>query len=194
MPDNKGDTMRTLWIIAFSASLLACDTDGLRDSDSGIAAEQTDTAAVDIDTDPDPARLACASESTYDFRQRGEGLDALEGALVWVSAVQPASDPEVAGVTVLLESVISYGAFDVACPDSLEENYIYPSSAVVIDADDSGDCSAGDLIVVSQWYGWDSDMIGVVKSTSELVIIGDQTTWGGRGLCDYYVPDSLLSE
>ena len=120
------------------------------------------------------------------------GLGAFEGQRVWAAAVQPEDSPHNATVTVLLQTTVQDGAFDVMCPDSLEEQYYYPSYVAVIDADGSGNCSADDQFVLGQFYGWNEDVVGVIDSTEWFESIGDTTTWGEKGFCEYYVPDALL--
>jgi len=179
---------------------------------SGSAPDQADTdSGADVDTgtdwDDDSGSIAdqalrCESTGVFDFRTVGVGFDKYDGHIVWAAAVQPINSPHTDTVTVLLETTIESGEFETSCQDSLEENYRYPSYAVVIDADESGDCSPEDYAAVGQFYAWNEDQeftteafdgtdqaqgipIGFVK-------IGDTTTWGERAFCDYYVPSELL--
>ena len=63
---------------------------------------------------------------------------------------------------------------------------------MIIDADDSGDCSEGDLVVEDMWFGWMEDVVGLHGSDIRFSEIGTRTTWGDSWICDYYVPTSLL--
>lgn len=158
------------------AVICACDDTGRQD-DSGASQERA---------------LRCAGDGLLDFSQTGSGLDKHDGMLVWASAVQPEKSPHDASVTVLMESRIAAGAFSIRCDDSLSENMVYPSYAVVIDTDGSGDCTAGDLFAEASFYGWMDDIVENWGNPALFTSIGDKTTWGDRRICDYYVPSELL--
>lgn len=143
-------------------------------------------AACDTDNQP-----RCEGWKAYDLEASGSDLGDLEGATVWISAVQPENNPHKDDVTVLLEATVEDGAFSASCDSSLSYNMIYPSAAVIIDANDDGVCSDGDQLVVWQYYGWDDDQVFSMDSGDLSTIDGD-TTWGDRSVCEYYVPDDLL--
>ena len=84
------------------------------------------------------------------------------------------------------------GQFDLACEDGLEENYAYPSFTVVIDADDSGDCTPGDLAATFQGYGWADDQVFDLTEgqdgwiPAEWHTVGDTASVWGETFCAYY--------
>lgn len=142
--------------------------------------------ACDTDTLP-----LCEGIGTYDLEASGSDLGSLEGSTVWISAVQPDTNPHKDEVTILMEATVEDGAFSASCESSLSDNMIYPSAAVIIDANDDGICSDGDQLVVWQYYGWTGDQVYTVDSGDLSTIAGD-TTWGDRTVCEYYVPEDLL--
>jgi len=168
--------------------LVACDSSTIDD------AAPLEEPTMEPEVEPEEAVIEhrCESVGTFDFNMKGEGLADFEGLTVWASAVEPIDGPQEATVTVLLETSVQDGAFDTLCPNSLQEQYYYPSYVVVFDSDDSGDCSAGDTYYIGQFYGWNEDVTAVVDPTQPLEIVGDTRTWGDREFCEYYVPERML--
>ena len=167
-------------------SLAACDT---QDRSETPAEQDTEQDTEEVDTD---ITHRCESVGVYDFNMMGTGLDTFEGLTVWAAAVEPTEGPDVATVTVLLETSVQDGAFDAQCTDSLQEQYYYPSYVVVFDTDNSGNCSAEDTYFIGQFYGWNEDVVATVDPSMPLETVGDTRTWGEREFCDYYVPDAML--
>ena len=76
------------------------------------------------------------------------------------------------------------GAFDLTCPDSLDENYAYPAWVVVVDGDGDGRCGPSDLHTNREYYGWDFDVIVDDLIPDQLItvrkahtVIGDRSTF-----------------
>jgi hypothetical protein len=136
--------------------------------------------------------ILCNSSGRFDFRVEGENLTDFEGKTVWASAVQPRGDVHNVSVTVLLQTFIASGAFTVSCPTCLEENFYYPSYAVFVDSDESGDCTPHDHVFVGQLYGWMENVSATFNFPSAFQEVGERTTWGSATLCNYYIPASLL--
>ena len=137
--------------------------------------------------------LLCNSSGYLNFDVAGENLSRFEGQTVWVSAVQPQNSPHDARVTVLLQTVITSGAFTVSCPNSLEDNFWYPSYAVFVDSDGSGDCSSDDRYFQELLYGWIYNVSATVNFLGAFQVVGNRTTWGDFSVCEYYVPANLLN-
>ena len=161
--------------------------------------------ATDFESDSDvtdSTRLLCDDTGAFDFHAKGTGFDEYEGRAVWAAAFEAENNPYTDSINVLLASTITFGSYDMACPNSLTENYRYPSYAVVIDADGSGDCTPDDLAAVGQFYGWGSDQRFVAHGTEgqdathgipvTFERIGASKTWGDRTFCEVYVPTEML--
>ena len=117
----------------------------------------------------------CSTDGSFDFHVWGKGLASWEGRRVFVAAFEPATPdfgPKAPARPkrrpVRMETTIQGGSFSVACPSSLRKNYAYPSYTVVIDADNDGRCSTGDLARQSQLYGWDAAVAENVNGAPEL--------------------------
>ena len=159
--------------------LAACDTEGkLGDGEDAADIPYTHT---DDDVDGEDnveAALQCSSDGEHDFTHGATGLDDHEGLLVWASAVEDGA------VSVLMQSVVTDGAFEASCADSLVENFAYPSSAIIIDADNSGNCSPDDLYFEQMLFGWDADVTLELSSPDAFQPIGDTLTWDETPICD----------
>ena len=132
--------------------------------------------------------VRCESTGEWSFSASGTGLERFEGARVWASAVErDKAPPEV----VVLEGRIKGGKFSLACPKSLTDNNAYPTSAVIIDADGSGTCSAEDRQAHQQMYAWNFDVtVAVEPKVLSLVreahtVVGDRKTFD---FCATYLP------
>ena len=164
------------------------DADGLENNwDTGMDAEDLEAFSGEFSRD---AELCDLYTGAYNVAFMGRRLHDHEGMKVWGVAVQPDPSPHTATPTVLLKSRIKNGKFSMECGSSLESNGYYPSAAVIIDADNSGDCTEDDLMVVEQWYGWANDLRLMYRST-DFFTVGTATTWGGQSICDYYVPEAM---
>lgn len=180
--------MLTSWSLSFTT---ACD-DAAQSPDAPSNVDDTGIEAPEESPEPLMTEHRCVSEGIFDFHMSGTGLNDFEGSTVWAAAVEPIESTQEADVTILLESTVQEGAFDLTCPQSLQEQYRYPSYVVVFDTDNSGDCSADDQFFLGQFYGWNDDVIAELNAASELEAVGDTTTWGNRSFCDYYVPSTML--
>jgi len=136
---------------------------------------------------PDGATARCDQDGSLDITVSGEVLEQHEGATVWVSAVEPLTDPRDAPVRVFLSDTVQNGTFYTHCGQSLDENYVYPSLAVIVDVDGDGVCSDADVAVIHQRYGWDRDVEIFVEGDDTLRPVTELRTWDERSLCDYYV-------
>jgi hypothetical protein len=102
----------------------------------------------------------CAAGGQFDFQMSGANMSAWEGRRVVAAAIENDIDvsPTVSTRVVLLSGKIQDGAFSLLCPQSLHENYGYPSWAVFVDVDGDGHCSAGDVGYQAQLFGWSSSV------------------------------------
>jgi len=161
----------------------------------GVPADLLQSAkAVAKPADPDVLR--CDADGEFGIKVVASGLEGLEGASVWLSAVQPVDggDDE---VVVLLAGRVEGGAFRLACDRGLTTNYAYPSLAAVVDRDGSGACSSADDVFRMQLYGW--------NQAEEYGLVGDEVmtpfpidnAWNpvaevpppwGEDLCAYHFP------
>lgn len=141
-----------------------------------------------------PYATKCEGLGHLDFALSASNLADHDGRAVWMSAIEPtATDTATIPVIAAFEQgEVIDGSFDLACEDSLTENFAYPSFTVVIDADDSGDCSPGDLAATFQGYGWADDQVfdltpgqdGWLPAT--WLAVGDTPSFWGEDLCTYY--------
>ena len=136
----------------------------------------------------------------------GENQSEYEGLRVWLAAVEPDGeapprDPD--PIVVYMQDVIADGVFEMSCDAGLTENSAYPSIAVIIDADDNGECSDGDVAFVTQLFGWLADerysfdgatAYGYSDGNPWMITeaawnpVAGQTGFDGSPLCDYYSP------
>jgi len=126
----------------------------------------------------------CTSDRTWDFSVSGHGLEAYEGRRVWAVALE-SSPPRL----VRLEGSIAGGSFAFSCPHSLDTNYAYPAWAVVIDADNDGACSAGDVQVTREFYGWNFNIAVALDGKAWMPIAQAHTVVGDRAsfsVCNRY--------
>lgn len=141
-----------------------------------------------------PYATKCEGLGHLDFALSASKLEEHEGRAVWMSAVEPSST-DTATVPIIAafeQGEVIDGSFDLACEDSLTANFAYPSFTVVIDTDDSGDCSAADLAATFQGYGWADDQVfDLTLGQDEWVpatwhAVGDTPSFWGEDLCTYY--------
>ncbi len=141
-----------------------------------------------------PYATKCDGLGHLDIALSASHLEEHEGRAVWMSAVEPAwtdtsTEPAIAAFE---QGEVVDGQFDLACEDGLEENYAYPSFTVVIDADDSGDCTPGDLAATFQGYGWADDQVFDLTEgqdgwiPAEWHTVGDTASVWGETFCAYY--------
>jgi len=151
--------------------------------------------AVDVDQ---PVRLwRCDLDGEFGVSVAAHGLESLDGARVWLSAVEPNVEPgDEDEVVVLLGGRVKDGAFKLACEHGLRTNYSYPSLAVVVDRDGDGRCSAADQAFRMQMYGWaDAQEYGLTAAAVETPWPMEDAwqaasevppLWGDLDLCRYH--------
>ena len=148
---------------------------------------------------PSAVQPKCVSGRQWTLSLEASGLDEWEGRRLWISAVEPVSTGEgtlheIAG---RLETTITYGLASMSCVQGLTTNYWYPSAAVVVDADGSGACSAGDFQFTVQYYGWNEDQLFTIEGstfseqgfelgTAWTPVSETGATWEGESFCSYY--------
>lgn len=151
--------------------------------------------------DPPDFEPICAGDAELSFAVTGMNqAGEYEGRLVWGSAVEPVDEGSPDPIVVLQQDTIEGGVFDLACMNSMSENFIYPSVMVVIDADDDGVCSDGDVGWSQQLFGWSDDQIYRVDGSSlyadgdpEWLVtdmawqpVGAMSKAWGVPVCEYY--------
>ena len=136
---------------------------------------------------PSAVRTRCPTGHALDFRARGKGFSAHEGRRVWAVAIERDKRDEHGRMyAVRLEGIITAGAFDLNCPDSLDENYAYPAWVVVVDGDGDGRCGPSDLHTNREYYGWDFDVIVDDLGPDRMISIGEaHTVIGDRSTFDF---------
>ena len=110
--------------------------------------------------------LTCAQDALFDYAATGTRLSEWNGRLVVAAAFEndQVGEGTVERRPVLISTMIQDGSFSMACPRSLSENYGYPSSAVYIDTDGDGRCTAADLGAQFQLYGWANDVLDTIAT------------------------------
>jgi hypothetical protein len=172
--------MKCIGIIAMLALglLLGCSAGGLPTSDPTMgtptdpttpaqspspetpSTPETPTAPPATPTMPNPPVTGikgCSSDGAFDFHIFGT-LSGYEGRLVAAVAIENpdfGATSQVQRRPVEMTTQVQGGSFSIQCPTSLRETYAYPSYALLVDADQDGHCSAGDVGLVMQLYGWD---------------------------------------
>ena len=173
-----------------------------------VVAEQTgdiqesEPPVYPTDDPVSPYATKCDGTGHLDFALSASELHEHEGRAVWMSAVEPGLTNSVsdAPVAVFEQGEVVDGGFALSCEDSLTENYAYPSFTVVIDADDSGDCSAGDVAATFQGYGWADDQVfDLTPGQDDWVpaiwhVVEDNPSVWGESFCAYYFDDVSVSE
>ena len=176
--------MRFLALMFLVVAMVACT------ADRGLDGASSDPAVQGPVTTQ--SKEICSTDGSFDFHVWGQGLTSWEGRRVFVAAFEPSTPDfglEAPGKAerrpVRMQTTIKDGSFSVACPSSLRENYAYPSYTVVIDSDDDGRCSAGDLARQAQLYGWNAavaeDVIDNAGLETFAPIAGRQAPIGGDG-------------
>ncbi len=166
--------------------------------------DDPDTGASESSGDVDvPFEEVCADDRDFGASVSGTGLDAHEGRFVWVSAVEPDPETKENPIVVHLRATIANGAFELACPSGLTETFLYPSLTVVLDADDDGACSDGDIAFTSQLFGWDREVHYAIEGDAAVSYVEGQAVpltddawhpvtdmagFDGGPFCDYYFP------
>lgn len=194
--------------------LLSSGTDGATDpvGDSSSGAPTTtgeiddtgDGTAGSDETGRPPAADLCVEGGDFAFALEASGLERHEGRAVTIVVMEPTGDPGLADDPVVqLHPEVVDGSFAGGCPSALSMAANYPSWAVVIDADDDGQCSDGDLAFSLQLFGWATDQIYTIDG--DTVLSHDsrppweitQDAWlpvssigevWGTTFCDYYAP------
>jgi hypothetical protein len=124
---------------------------------SGGAAVGVGGTAGGEPQDPERLREGCNAGKDFDLVVVGSTPDEWQGHSVLVAAYQ--NDAGVHSRVVRLSDRVGEGALALECNEALEENYEYPSVGVVVDVDGDGVCSAGDLGVQLQLYGWAKEVL-----------------------------------
>ena len=170
--------------------------------DTGDADGTTDPGSSTDSTGAPGMALLCP-DAQLELGITGVDQGRHEGRRIWASAVEPENDPDMATPVVIVEDIVTGGAFELSCPAGLSENMWYPSIAVVIDADDDGTCSDGDLGWTMQLFAWSDAQIYAFDGTDVFSTAGDrpwlitsdawqpvaeiQPPWG-TPVCEYYFP------
>ena len=116
----------------------------------------------------------------FDFSASGSGLDAYEGHRVWAIALMNQH-----ARTVRLEGTIVHGAFALRCPKSIDRDNSYPATAVVIDADGDGKCSANDRSSSRQYYAWNFDVVAGFDASAAEPVSQEHTVVGDHDSFDF---------
>ncbi len=120
-----------------------------------------DTAAIRGRGDVPVAGCAdCLSAGRFDFSVTGSEFLGMTGLTVVAAAIENdlSVSPHAERRPVLISArVDSSGAFFLGCPEALTESG-YPSYALYVDRDGSGDCGPGDLGFTTQFYAWNADV------------------------------------
>jgi hypothetical protein len=202
--EEEGSTSSSESAPATTASTSTTTSTSTSTSD-GSSSESTDGSSSSSSGD-DPIEQLCREDGEFAATVSGTNQNDHEGRLVWVSGVEPdveappgAPDP----IVLHMEASIDEGAFEITCPMGLVENTAYPSIAVIIDADDNGECSDGDLAFVTQLFAWLADerysfdgetAYGYSDGNPWLITeaawapVAGLTGFDGSPLCDYYIP------
>jgi hypothetical protein len=181
-----------------STSLASTSGPGSTSNDPGTESGDSSTGTVE------PAEPLCPNDREFAVSVSGTNQNAHEGRLVSITALEPsfemADDP---GLVVHMEATIQGGAFDLTCPMGLSENTAYPAVAVMLDVNDDGDCSDGDLAFVWQGFAWNSAQRYAFDGDSVYWLEDDppwlisENAWqpaegmmgfDGGTFCDYYFP------
>jgi hypothetical protein len=195
-------TANRILALAMLLGASACAADVVVDQQAADIEETTPAPVVDEAYEPVSVYVTrCDGLGQLDIALSASDMGAYEGLQVWMSAVEPTSVDSQSAVPVVAafqEGEVVDGAFALSCNDSLTENYAYPSFTVVIDADDSGDCSAGDIAGTFQGYGWADDQVFDLTAGQDgwvpvqWATVGEGGLVWGEDFCTYYFDDVAL--
>ncbi len=123
----------------------------------------------------------CSGTALWNFSVHASGLSEFEGRAAWASAVEPQDlSGKPSTIVAWMQGHVQAGALDLACLRGIPSNTYYPSVAVVVDADGSGDCSPNDRVVYfEEFYAIEGDVELSGPSASHW-------NWKGTDFCRYY--------
>lgn len=129
--------------------------DGGAPTDQGIA--PVDGGAMDLSV-MDAGPMVCRGSGGLDFSVRSQGLVGVDGAQVWVVALENVPDETGSESrfqrATLLADRVDDGHFDLGCEAALTPNANYPTLMTLVDANRDGVCSPGDWFVMDAFFAW----------------------------------------
>lgn len=167
----------TFW--AFGLALAACGgANEAADTDGATSAVVEQKLEVPVTSEAN----GCRAGGQFDFAATGTGLAQANGTKVVVAAY--------ANHSLFLTSEIQDGAFQVACPDSLYEETMYPTTMAYIDVNGDGRCSSGDVGTSRTFFAWMFDLNESFEASEWLDVddgmLGGPIGSSDKGICTHF--------